>query len=371
MFKDNVVCVARESVYRFYEKVVDEYIAMYAEAGLTLDEMHAGGDEVAEGAWTNSPMIDDLLKTLPDIKDPKNLQTYFFRRLVKMFEEKNLRIDGWEEVALTKTEEGKYVPNPEFADRDVVPYVWNNLWNSQDLGYRLANFGYNVVLCDVSNFYFDLAYNKDPEEPGLYWAGFCKTRNAWEFAPFDLFKTTYKTAMGRIIDQDKEYKGMERLKPEARKNILGVEAHLWSETIKGRDMIEYYLLPKLFGFVESAWAPERRWETIENRAKRNKAIAEDWNVFANTLAQKELPRLSYINGGYNYRLPLPGAIIEDGMLKANVEFPGLTLRYTTDGSEPNKDSKIYEEPVKVSGTVKIKSFDSSGKSSRASIVTAN
>lgn len=369
-FKDNVVCVGRESVYRFYEKVVDEITSMYNEAGLTLEEMHAGGDEVAEGAWTNSPVINELLKSLPEVKDPKNLQNYFFRRLVKMLEEKNLRIDGWEEVALTKENDNVYVPNPEFVERDVVPFVWNNLWGSQDLGYRLANFGYNIVLCNVSNFYFDLAYNKDPKEPGLYWAGFCKTRNAWEFAPFDLFKTTYKTVMGRIIDQEKEYAEMERLKPEARDNILGVEAHLWSETIKGRDMIEYYMLPKLFGFVESAWSPERRWETIENKEERDNAIAEEWNIFANTIAHKDLPRLNYLNGGYNYRLPLPGAIIEDGMLKTNIEFPGLTLRYTTDGSEPDKNSELYEEPVKVSGTVKIKSFDSSGKSSRASIVTA-
>src|SRR5690606_12014854 len=55
-FTDNVVSVARESTYRFYEKVVDEIAGMYAEAGLVLDEIHAGGDEVPEGAWTGSPM---------------------------------------------------------------------------------------------------------------------------------------------------------------------------------------------------------------------------------------------------------------------------------------------------------------------------
>ena len=61
---------------------------------------------------------------------------------------------------------------------------------------------------------------------------------------------------------------VEHLKPEARKNILGVEAQVWSETIKGRDMLEYYTLPKLIGFAESAWAPERDWETIEDRVER-------------------------------------------------------------------------------------------------------
>jgi hexosaminidase len=285
---------------------------------------------------------------------------------VKRLEKRNLRIDGWEEVALLKTPEGKYVPNPEFAGKNVVPYIWNNLFD-YDLGYRLANAGYKVVLCNVSNFYFDLAYNKDPKEPGLYWGGFVDARSAWTFAPFDMFKTTLKTSMGKHL-QANDFAGVERLKPEARKNILGVEAQMWAETIKGRSMMEYYMLPKLMSFAESAWSDERAWETIENKEKREEVINKDWNIFANTLAQKELPRLSYLNGGYNYRIPLPGAIITEGTLKANVEYPGLTIRYTTDSSEPDKNSTLYTTPVQVTGKIILKSFDASGKSSRAAEV---
>ena len=198
----------------------------------------------------------------------------------------------------------------------------------------------------------------------MYWAGFVRTKDAWSFAPYDLFKTTTHTASGREINQAEEYAGMERLKPEARKRILGVEAQLWSETIKGREMIEYYMLPKLLGFAESAWAKERKWELIEEVDRRESLMDYQWNVFANTLAQKELPRLNYFNGSYNYRIPLPGAIIMDGKLMANIEFPGLELRYTTDDSEPTIHSTIYEGPIKVSGKIRMKAFDSSGKSSR-------
>ena len=233
--------------------------------------------------------------------------------------------------------------------RNVVPYIWNNIFDYPDLGYRLANAGYKVVLCNVSNFYFDLAYSKDPKEPGLYWAGFVDTRDAWTFAPFDMFKTTTKNAMGQNLDLEtgsmnagaKSKIIVEHLKPEARKNILGVEAQIWSETIKGREMLEYYMLPKLIGFAESAWAAERKWETINDKAEREALIQKEWNGFANTLAKRELPRLSYLNGGYNYRVPPPGAVIENGMLKANSEFPGLIIRYTTDGTEPIGNSTEY------------------------------
>ncbi len=367
-YSDNVVCVARESTYRFYEKVVDEIAKMYEAAGLKMDVIHAGGDEVPEGAWTKSPLAEKLLKEHPEIGDPHNLQTYFFRKLLKRLQKRHLRVDGWEEVALIKNEEGKYEPNPEFACKNVVAYVWNNLAMHADLGYRLANYGYEVMMCPVTNFYFDLAYNNDPKEPGLYWAGFIKTRNAWAIAPYDIFNTITHTTMGRKIDQGKEFAGMERLKEEARKKIIGLEAQLWSETVKGRAMAEYYILPKLIGFAESAWSPQRKWEIMSDEKMRNRIMAEDWNVFANILAQRELPRLNYINGGYNYRLPLPGAVVEDGVLKANVEFPGLTIRYTTDGSEPDLHSQVYESPVRVQGTVKLKSYDASGRASRVSVV---
>lgn len=359
-YTDNVVSVGNESTYHFYEKVVDEITKLYKEAGVPMTVMHAGGDEVPEGVWTKSPVAANLLKDNPTIKDPKNLQTYFFRNLMKRLEKRNLEVHGWEEVALTKTADGKYIPNPEFVGRRVVPYVWNNLFDP-DLGNRLANAGYPVVLCNVSNFYFDMAYNNDPLEPGLYWAGYVDTRQNWAFAPFDMFKTTFKTAMGKPLN----FAGLQHMKPEARKNIRGVEAQLWSETVKGREMAEYDILPKLLGFAESAWSPERPWETIESKPAREKAMNLGWNVFANTLAQKELPRLARLNGGYNYRIPPPGALVENGMLKANVALPGLTIRYTTDGSEPTTKSALYKNPTNVSGTIKLKSFDASGRSSRS------
>jgi hexosaminidase len=364
VFTDNVINVARESVYRFFETVVDGIIAMYEEAEAPLEIFHTGGDEVPEGVWTKSPIIDELLKTMPEVKDPKNLQAYFFDRAIAILKDRNLKIAGWEEVAMLKDESGRYTPNPAFADGTVIPYIWNSLWGHQDLGYRLANMGYPIVQCHVSNFYFDLAYDRDPKEPGLYWAGFVKTRDAWYYAPYDMFKTTLRNGMGRRVNPEEEYAGMERLRPDARPRVLGLQAQLWSETILGTEMLEYYMLPKLIGLSESAWAQERSFERIAEEKLREEEAQKKWNVFASTMAMRELPRLSKLYGGFNYRLPLPGAVIEDQTLKANVEFPGLIIRYTTDGEEPTSTSPVYTEPVSVTGPVKLKTFDIAGRSSR-------
>jgi len=370
-YKDNVVCVARESSFRFYEKVVDEYIKMYQEAGLTLDEFHTGGDEVPEGAWTQSPMAAALLKEHPEVGDPKNLQMWFFKELVKRLKPKNLELHGWEEVALVKGEDGKYHPNNELASERIVPYIWNNLFDPE-LSYRLANAGFKIVLCNVSNFYFDLAYDKDPNEPGLYWAGFVNEKNAWSFAPFDLAKTTTNDAMGRPLNLVYKSSGgtqkevvIEPLKEESKLNILGVEAQLWSETVKGRDMMEYYVLPKLVGFSESAWSKERPWETINSKEQRDKSMQEGWNAFATALGKRELPRMAYLNDGYNYRVPVPGAVINKGVLKANTAYPGLEIRYTLDGSEPTRESLLYKQEVPVTTGVTLRCFDAAGRGSRS------
>ena len=81
-----------------------------------------------------------------------------------------------------------------------------------------------------------------------------------------------------------------------------------------------------------------------------------WQGFVNKLAIRELPRLNYINGGYNYRIPPPGGIIKDGFLITNHLY-GMSVRYTIDGSEPGISSYLYTQPVKVDGDILIKAFD--------------
>jgi len=161
--------------------------------------------------------------------------------------------------------------------------------------------------------------------------------------------------MGNTFDLETDYRGMERLTNNSRNNILGIQGELWSETIKGPDILEYYYLPKLLGLAERAWALP---------LPSGKSTGQAWEVFANTLGQRELKRLDHLSGGYNYRLPPPGAKIIDGKVSANVAFPGLSLRYTVDGSEPGPEDPLYAAPVPLDSLVCFKTFDQRGRSSR-------
>ena len=375
MWTDNVVNPCQESTYRFLEKVVDEISAMYAEAGATLTTIHTGGDEVPGGAWEESPACKALIDGAPGdgLETVEDLHSHFLRGIREILGARGLITGGWEEIALMRVVSGETVDkeaNPEFVGEDFLPYVWNNVWGwgDEDNGYKLANAGYPVILSSATNLYFDLAYDKDPAEPGYYWAGFVDTRKPYEFVPLDLYKSANEDRMGNPIDQAVVFANHVHLTAAGAANIRGIQGQLWGENAKGQELMEYLAFPKLLGLAERAWAPDPAWAAVEDAATRAGMLAEAWNRFANTVGQRDLPRLDHLSGGVKYRLPLPGARVVGAQLVANVAFPGLTIRYTTDGSEPDERSPEYTDPVAVSGVVKLKTFDTRGRSSRTSVL---
>ena len=234
-------------------------------------------------------------------------------------------------------------------------HVWNNVWGwgQEDVAYRLANAGVDVVLCNATHLYFDLAYNKDPKEPGYYWAGFVDTKTPYSFAPMNYLANTRKDLLGQEISQDAIAQHVE-LTEKGEKHILGIQGQLWGENLKGEKRLEYMALPRLIALAERAWARQPEWARESDQQTWPSKLERAWSEFANRLGARELPRLDYLEGGFHYRIPGVGAVIEDGVLKANVAYPGLTIRYTTDGSEPNVDSPVYTKPVQVGDFARVR-----------------
>ena len=369
-YPDNVLDVCKESTYTFIGKIFDEIIKMYQDAGVPLKTMHVGGDEVPEGVWKGSPSCLDLLTQLPK-GNPKDVLTqYFLTRLDKMLDERGIQLAGWEEVALIRIPKNpkgfRYEPNPKFTKDGFLAYVWNSLGESVNLSYRLANAGYDVVLSNVTNLYFDLAYDGHPAEPGLIWGGYVDTKTAWRFSPNNQFAAVLKDNQGNDMPITQWENTMEWLKPEGKKHIKGIQGQLWTETVKTSDMVFYYTLPKLLGLAERAWTTEAAWEAKRFSPEREQQLNADWEIFANKLGQKELAKLDYIFGGYTYRVPPPGAKILDDKITINTPFPGLQVRFTLDGKEPDSNSQVYTSSIslKKGSQVKFATFTSSGRKSR-------
>ena len=354
-YTDNVICVCQDAPYRFLETVLDDIIEMHNEAGVPLDFFHIGGDEVPRGAWTASPICDQYFKEGHGVTKALNLQNHFMKRIMPILQERNLKTGAWEEAVMLFNEDRSWKPSQEFIDKDVYPYIWQNVWGNEDLGYRFMNEDYPVILCNVTHFYFDLAYDKDPREPGLYWGGFTNTEDPFSFIPNDILLSTTEDPMGRKYDYDKDFTNSQKLKDGKLKNIVGISAQLWGETLKGRNMLEYYTLPKLFGFSQRVWEGQPDWGDISSAESRKASYEKDWNRFANTLGQKEFDRLSTLHNDFHYRLPAPG-ISQTDSLFMNSSLPGLEIRYTLDGSAPNSASKIYEGPIALPDGTKVQAI---------------
>lgn len=371
-FHDNVMNPALESTYAFIERVVGDLVAMHREAGVPLRHLHMGGDEVPAGVWVGSPVVQSYLKA-HNLTGVNDLWYVFYGRVEQILKAQGVGLGGWEEIAVRKTtRDGQPVaiPNPDFVGH-LRAYVWNNIpgWGAEDLAYRLANGGFDVILSPASNLYFDLAWNPNPEEPGHLWGGFVDLRKPFEFIPFDYYRKQRVNHRGEPLNPS-VFVGKDRLTDYGRTHILGLQGNLWSETLGADGRLDYQLVPKLLGLAERAWAPDPDWAVEPDSARAESLYREAWSRFVNVLGKRELPRLDRDVPGINYRIPTPGLEADGGVVRCSVELPGFVLRYTTDGSEPNAQSPQVLGPIPFHGTISVAAFSTTGRKGHTARLTA-
>ncbi|KQV58075.1 family 20 glycosylhydrolase [Duganella sp. Root336D2] len=320
-YRDNVMNPGLESSFTFIEHVVKQVAALHREAGTPLRSLHVGGDEVPAGAWEKSPASRALMAS-KSLQTKAELWDYFYDRVDDILRQNGLATAGWEELGTHK-----HTPNPHFAQRGFTLYVWNNVGDSADLGYRLANAGYDVVLAPATRQYLDMSHNRNPDEPGVNWAAYIELDDVYNFVPLD-----------------------KSLTDAGQRRIRGLEAALWTETIRDPALIDYLLMPRLLAVAERAWAAP--------------AHSDAWPAFANVLGQRVLPRLDLESAPFGpvyYRIAPPGLVLEGGKVYANHALPGLALRYTSDGSKPTASSALLQGPIADRGLVQVAAFDRNGR----------
>lgn len=332
-YHDNVLNVASDDVYRFIDRVVDELQKMYKEAGLKLEVVHLGGDEVAHGAWDKSPDVQALMQR-EGLKNQHDVHAYYLKRISALLEARKIRIAGWQEIALDNTPEYNALMTPRVAGVN----AWSTVGSRADVPYRLANDGYPVILSNVTNFYMDMGYSWHQNEQGLHWGGKVDEFDSWSALPANIYASARTAVDGTPLDVATAATGKTKL--EKLDNIIGVQAQLWGETLRSFDEVQYLLLPKMMGVSERAWTSIPAWSNdLTDQAAYNEA-RHQYNLKIGT---RELPLLRGM--GYNFRVGPPGIKVEDGKLIINSQYPDELVTYTLDGSEPTIDSPRWSSPV--------------------------
>ena len=348
-YTDNVMNVALPSTYRFMEKVIQELNAMYQEAGLSLYTVHLGGDEVPRGVWMGSPKCQELMKEKGMTK-AHDLSEYFITQMADVMQKNGLKFSGWQEVALGHTEEA----HQQLRGQAAGVYCWNTVPGSDEVVYQTANNGYPVILCNVGNFYMDMAYNGHPDERGLDWGGYVDESVSFSMLPFSIYRSLRVDMAGNPIDLNNAEKGKTALTEIGKKHIMGVQGQLFAETIRSFDGVEYLLFPKILGLAERGWNAHPVWENLSD-IREEQAFNQALALYYEKISKSEMPY--WAKNGINFRLPQPGLLVKDGNLYANVAIDGAEVRYTTDGSEPTAQSTLWKEPVKCGSlVVKAKTF---------------
>ncbi len=353
-YNDNVMNPGLDSTYAFIDHVVTQLAAMHRAAGVPLRTVHVGGDELANGAWEKSPASLALMRR-KGMTDTADLWDYFYGRVDTILRRQGLYASGWEELAARKTRlngRGKLIPNPLFTQRGFKAWVWNNTTGAEDFANRLANAGYDIVLAPVKSMYMDQSYNANPEEPGVNWGGYVELDTVYDFAPLDMLRNLGAEART----------GKDGLTDYGRKHVRGLEATLFSETLRDPARIDYLAMPRLLAVAERAWAPDPAWVSEPDPARSAALHRSAWSGFVNALGQRVLPRLDLEHAGVDYRIAPPGLLPDGDWVLVNHILPGITMRFTVDGSMPTASSQLVAGPIAAAhGVIHVAAFDRNGR----------
>lgn len=263
--------------------------------------VHLGGDEVEKTNWKKCADCQQRMKQ-KNLRSEEDLQAWFVRDMEKFFRANGKRMIGWDEVG----EDG--------LSKDAVIMWWRS-WNPTAVPYATQK-GIQVIESPNKVCYFDYQQDKNTLKQLL------------EFEPL-----------------------LPELNAEQKQLVMGMQANVWTTWIPSMKRWEYMVFPRLMALSEVAWA--------EPDAKLDEA------AFYKVLAP-QLKRLDVL--GINYRIPdLTGfhqlnAFVDETVLHIDCSIPGTEIRYTTDGTIPNKNARLYQGEVKVTESVdfRIRSFRPNG-----------
>jgi hexosaminidase len=356
-YNDNTINVCMESSYAFITEVMTQVQKIHVDAGQPLTRYHIGADETA-GAWVESPICKAFIENNSHgVTDIKDVGAYFIERVAGILSDLGIETAGWSDgMSHTKTENMPAI---------VQANAWDVLfWSGHDKVNELANRNWQIVISTPDALYFDFPYEASPKEFGYYWAGRqVNTEKVFQFMPDNL----PIHAEFWLDREDNAFVSDDTKAPMAAgKKYLGIQGQLWSENTRTDEIAEHKVFPRLLALAERAWhlptwavpynyegavySQETSVFTDELKAVRN----DKWRLFANTLGQKEFAKLEL--DSIDYRLPTVGAVIEKGILKANIAFPGLNIEY----QDESKEWKRYTKPVAVKGAVNVRSRSING-----------
>jgi hexosaminidase len=205
---------AKEETYTYLSDIIKETNQLFP-----AHLFHLGGDEVAFGmqAWLKSPQITAMMAD-KKFTTPNELEFYFFKRMADTVIKLGDKILCWDEAT------GADLP----ADKTIV--FWWRQNKPEQLALALQK-NYQVVLCPRLPMYFDFV------QDSTHISG-----RKWDGKAFNSFADVYNYPDSQTDTAQLKLK-----------NIIGIQANLWTETVGSEKRLDYMVFPRLAALAEAAW----------------------------------------------------------------------------------------------------------------------
>jgi hexosaminidase len=294
----DILCAGNDSTFTFLEDVLTEVISLFPSKYI-----HIGGDEADKTRWKECPKCQARIKT-EGLKDEKELQSYFIKRIEKFLVSKDRKLIGWDEIL-----EGGLAPEATVMS-----------WRGLEGGIAAARQGHDVVMTPGSYCYFD-HYQADPKTEPKAIGGYTTLKKVYSYEPVP----------GELTKEQSKY-------------ILGAQGNVWTEYIPTPEHAEYMAVPRMIALAEVDWTPKN---------------LKNWNDFRTRL-EPEFRRLDLLHVNYckgSDKIEISTYFDKNShSLKCRFESeqPGTPVVYTLNGNDPTPASPVYDGPFEINKNAYIK-----------------
>ncbi len=286
----DVYCAGNDSTFTFLQNILDEVTSLFPG-----EYIHIGGDEVPKDRWKVCEKCQTRIK-IEGLKDEKELQTYFIKRISAYLALKGKKIIGWDEILEGGLAAGATVQS----------------WQSFQGAVEAAKQNHFAVSSPAQFTYL----NRDADDLDI--------KACYSFDPIP----------ENITEAESKY-------------ILGSEANLWTENAP-QETVDSKLFPRILALAEVFWTKKERknYEDFYSRLQKHYKVLSLSNIDYGRESKAILYSTKFDNEKKEFSISLkPGQ-------------NDLKIFYTTDGSNPDKNSQQYSTPISIKASSTLKAVAS-------------
>ncbi len=282
---ENSLNPSDEKVYTILDTIFGEVAALFPG-----QYIHIGGDECYHGYWEKDPGCIALMQK-ENLKDAKELQSYFIKRVVNIISSKGKKAIGWDEILYGGLPDGAAIMS----------------WRGTKGGIEASKSGHEVVMSPNSFAYLDFTQGDPSVEVPVY--ANLSLKKAYEFEP-----------------------APEGVDP---KYILGGQGNLWTEKIPTIEHAFYMTYPRALAIIESVWSPlkNKNWDDFSARV--------DTHFKRFETAEKPISKAVYD--------PIVSTKKEGEKMICTLsnDLLDVAIYYTIDGTFPAQYATKYTQPFEI------------------------